>query len=248
MLTVSARPTVSEDTVTQIIEMIRAQGYAPGDRLPSERQLAEQLKVSRTSVRAALGRLMTLGLLEARPGSGTFVKAPNHEVIQAALAPHIFNDAETLRKLFELREIIEVEAAARAAQRATPEQIDLMRHWVEQIATCVTRKDRDGLVRADVEFHRQIVIATGNEVLVNLIDSVAHLLREMRYASTNNPELLPGQRALLAAIETHNSAAARQAMIDHLNTVRAKAETFLSGSSANGGSLEARRLQKKSQP
>jgi GntR family transcriptional repressor for pyruvate dehydrogenase complex len=248
MLSASPRPTISDDALTRIIEMIRAEGYAPGDRLPGERQLAGQLKVSRTSVRTALGRLVTLGLLEARPGSGTFVKAPSHEVILAALAPHIFNDAETLSKLFELREIIEVEATARAAQRATPEHIALMRHWAEQVAVCATRKDRHGLVRADVEFHRQIVIATGNEVLVNLIDSIAHLLREMRYASTNNPELLPGQRVILAAIEAHDSQAARQAMIDHLKTVRAKAETFLSRSSVNGGSTDARRSPRRGKP
>jgi len=227
MLGIAHKLKVSDETVTQIMAMIRSGDYTPGDRLPGERLLAEQLKVSRTSVRAALERLATLGLLEARPGSGTFVKAPSRELILAALTPHLLNDVATLRKLFELREIIEVEAAARAAQRATPEQLVLIRHWAEQVATCAIRKDRDGLVRADVEFHRQIVITAGNDILVDLIDSVAHLLQEMRYASTNNPELLPGQRAVLAAIEAHNPTTARQAMLEHLQAVRAKAETFL---------------------
>jgi len=232
MLTIAQKPKISDETVTRIMAMIRSGDYTPGDRLPGELLLAEQLKVSRTSVRAAMERLATLGLLEARPGSGTFVKAPSRELILAALTPHLLSDVTTLRKLFELREIIEGEAAARAAQRATPDQIALIRHWAERVATCAMRKDRDGLVRADVEFHRQIVITAGNDILVDLIDSVAHLLQEMRYASTSNPELLPGQQAVLAAIEAHNPAAARQAMLEHLQVVRAKAETFLAEKSS----------------
>ncbi|MFN8486787.1 MAG: FadR/GntR family transcriptional regulator [Caldilineaceae bacterium] len=227
MLGIAQKSKVSDETVTQIIELIRQGGYAPGDRLPGERLLAARLKVSRTSVRAALERLTTLGLLAARPGSGTFVKEPKSELLLAALTPHIGNDAVTLRKLFELREIIEGEAAARAAQRATIEEIAAIRYWAEQVATCALRKDREGLVRADVEFHRQIVRAAGNDILVDLIDSIAHLLREMRQVSTNNPELLPGQRAVLAAIEAHNPVLARQAMLDHLQIVRTKAEAFL---------------------
>ncbi|MFN8443941.1 MAG: FadR/GntR family transcriptional regulator [Caldilineaceae bacterium] len=227
MLTPSARNTISDDAVASIIQMVRDKKYAPGDRLPGERQLAEQLKVSRTSIRAALGRLVTLGLLEARAGSGTYVKEPSSEPLLAALAPHVVSDHNTLRNLFELREMIEVEAAGRAAERATLEQIDKMRYWADQVAISAQQKDRPGLVRADVEFHRQIVIATGNPILVDLIDSVADLLREMRYVSTNDPQLLPGQRSVLVAIEARDSQQARQAMINHLQTVRAKAELFL---------------------
>ncbi|MEZ4863150.1 MAG: FadR/GntR family transcriptional regulator [Caldilineaceae bacterium] len=226
MLGSLSRPKVTDETVTRIVEMIRRTGFTPGARLPGERRLAQQLQVSRTSIRAALERLITLGLLEARPGSGTFVKTPSSELVLAALAPHIWQDVATLRRLFELREIIEVEAAARAAARATPAQIAAMRDWAEQVARCATNKDRAGLVRADVEFHRQILVATGNEILVDLIDTLGPLLQELRYASTDNPELLPGQRLVLAAIEAGDAEAARQAMRDHLAVVRAKAETF----------------------
>ena len=109
MLTLSARNSISDDAVATIIQMIREKNYAPGDRLPGERLLADQLGVSRTSIRAALGRLVTQGLLEARAGSGTFVKEPSSEPLLAALAPHVVNDTNTLRNLFELREMIEVE-------------------------------------------------------------------------------------------------------------------------------------------
>jgi GntR family transcriptional repressor for pyruvate dehydrogenase complex len=221
---------VAGETVEQIADMIRTGQYAPGDRLPSERKLAEQLQVSRTSVREALGRLETIGLLESRHGLGTFVKDPSRELLQASLMPHILTDSETLKKLFELREIIEVDAAARAAKRADASQKAIMRRWVEEVETQMARENAAGVVTADVEFHRQIIIATGNDILVDLMDSIVDLLRAMRRDSMNIPELqskiIAGHRAILAAIEAGDSRGARKAMRDHLVTVAARVKTF----------------------
>ncbi|MCW1970445.1 MAG: FadR family transcriptional regulator [Anaerolineae bacterium] len=223
MLISPPRTSVSHDVSGQIIDLVRSGKLIAGDRLPGERQLAEQLNVSRASVRAGVMRLVTMGLLESRPGSGTYVREPGSEGVRDALVQHLSPDPETLRELFELREIIESEAAARAAQRATPEQIERMRRWANEIATAAQRKDREGLAQADVEFHRQIVIATGNEVLLDVIDSIAPSLHDMRYASTDSLELLPGQRLILNAIEQKDSEAARKAMLSHLTIVRKKA-------------------------
>jgi GntR family transcriptional repressor for pyruvate dehydrogenase complex len=136
-------------------------------------------------------------------------------------------NAETLRMLFELREIIEVEAAGRAAERATPEQIAQLRRAAEVIERCVDRRDQDGLVQADMDFHRQIVLATGNAMLVDLVDHVMPLLREMRYASMATLERFPGQQAVLRAIEAHHPQAARKAMRAHLDQVHAKAAGYM---------------------
>src|SRR5258707_5349156 len=124
MLRVAQKSKVSDDVVEWIIDMVRQDKYVPGDQLPSERALAEQLKVSRTSVRDALGQLETMGILEQRAGLGTFIREPTSGVLQASLAPRIFSDPAKLQKLYEVREIIEVEAATRAAERATPAQIE----------------------------------------------------------------------------------------------------------------------------
>lgn len=221
---------VANETVERIADMIRAGKYAPGDRLPSERSLAEQLKVGRTSVREAIRRLETMGLVESRHGLGTFVKDPSREVIQATLFPHSLATQETQEKLFDLREIIEVEAAARAAQRATADQIATMQKWLHRVETSIAREDATGLIVADVEFHRQIIIATGNDILINLMDSIVDLLREMRLDSTKIPQALPeiiaGHRMVMAAIEAHDSEAARQAMRDHLAIIRARVKNF----------------------
>ena len=94
MLYSHQRASVAQETVERIAEMIRDGGYSPGDRLPSERKLAEQLQVGRTSVREAIRQLETIGLLEARHGLGTFVKDPSNEMIQTAFISHLLPDQE----------------------------------------------------------------------------------------------------------------------------------------------------------
>ncbi|HMQ54001.1 MAG TPA: FadR/GntR family transcriptional regulator [Anaerolineae bacterium] len=233
MLVTNHKLTVAEETVKRIADMIQEGDYAPGDRLPGERKMAEQLKVGRTSVREAIRRLETIGLVESRHGLGTYVKAPGSELIQASFIPHLLTDQATLDQLFDLREIIEVEAAARAASRANPDQIATMKKWMKLVESRIAQEDVDGLMVADVGFHRQIIIATGNDILVDLMDSMVDVLRAMRFDSPKIPELLPeiisGHRAIVKAIEAHDSGAARQAMLDHLAGVSRRVKRFWLG-------------------
>jgi GntR family transcriptional repressor for pyruvate dehydrogenase complex len=221
---------VSEDAIQHIVELIHSGEFSPGDRLPGERVLAHQLQVSRTSVREAIRKLETFGLVETRHGIGTFVKEPSRTVIQAALVPYALPDTGTLEKVFELREIVEVEAAGRAARRAAPAHLEAMKRWQEAMESAYAREDIDGMVAADHGFHRQIIVATGNDVLVNLLDSITDLMYDMRRASLSIPALLAGtvsgHRSILAAIEHGDEKAARAAMLDHLNSVRAKMDMF----------------------
>jgi DNA-binding FadR family transcriptional regulator len=225
-----SKVSVSEETVAGIVQMIRDDQYAPGDRLPGERLLSKQLAVGRTSVREAIRHLEALGLLEVRQGLGTFVKDPGARILQTTLAPHIVTDKRQLDELFETREIIEIAAASRAAERADAAQIAAMRRWAQMIETYVARGDAQGIVTADVEFHRQIIAASGNNTLVALMDSIVDLLHDMRYDSGDIPELLPeiisGHRAILAAIEARDSVAARQAMREHLTNVARRVKEF----------------------
>jgi GntR family transcriptional repressor for pyruvate dehydrogenase complex len=230
MIALSQRSRVSDDAVRRIVEMIRSGQYLPGAPLPGERILAEQLGVSRTSVRDAIHRLEAVGLLESRPGLGNFVKEPRHEALQLALAPHILTNQATLRKLFELRQIVEVEAAERAAMRITDAQLEAVRASAEAVEFHIARKDQEGYIAADVQFHRQIIQATDNDVLVSVMDSVAELLREMRFASTAIPDLSPeviaGHRAIVGALMAHDGPAARQAMHNHLVQVASRVEAY----------------------
>jgi GntR family transcriptional repressor for pyruvate dehydrogenase complex len=220
---------VSQEAVAQILNLIQSKHLDPGDRLPGERQLVESLGVSRTSVREALRSLEGMGLIEVRAGVGAFVKHPVSEFVQTALPHPLLVDRETLKKLFDLREIIEAGAVAAAAVKATPDDLKHIRQAVEQMEVCHENQDLDGMVNADIELHRAILVATGNDILVRVMDNIADLLKEMRRASLSITEgvtqTIAGHRAILVALELHQPEAARQAMQAHLRTVSMKIDS-----------------------
>ena len=225
MLRAIEKSRVSQGIVDQLVSLIRSGNFTPGDQLPGERQMAQKLGVSRNSVREALRTLETVGLIEIKPGKGTFVKDPSSEVLRAALVPHLFQDEDTFAKLFELREIIEVEAASRAAERISEEQLEQIGRWLNTMEVSVDNNDLEMALVADVEFHRHVIIATGNDVLIDLMESVVDLLREMRRISPSFVDLLPHSikqhRAILAALKRGDGPAAKEAMHTHLQDVRA---------------------------
>lgn len=222
---------VSQEAVEQIVNLIRNHHLDPGDRLPGERQLVESLGVSRTSVREALRSLEGMGLIEVRAGVGAFVKHPVSDLVQTSLPHPLLVNRETLNKLFQLREIIEVEAVAIAARRATDEDLNQIGRAVMQMEACYANQDLDGMVEADIELHRAILVATGNDILVRVVDNIADLLKEMRRASLTISEGVPstiaGHRAILAALKVRQPEAARQAMQDHLRKVFMKVQPYL---------------------
>lgn len=217
---------VSTEAVGQIVNFIRSRQLGPGDRLPSERRLAKDLGISRASVREALHSLAGTGLIEIRAGVGAFVQHPVSEFIGTALPPRLLANREILEKLFELRQIIETGAVAIAALKATPADLDLIRRAVEQMEACEAQRDLEGMVEADIELHRAILVATGNDILVHLMDNVADLLREVRRLSVSISEdvhlALESHRAILQALEQHQPEEARQAMLVHLQNVAKK--------------------------
>lgn len=220
---------VSQGAVKQIVNLIRSHRLNPGDRLPGERQLVESLSVSRASVREALRSLEGMGLIEVRAGVGTFVKHPISEFVETTLPHPLLLNREMLTKLFELRELIETGAAAMAASRATDDDIDKIREAVEHVETCYEKRDLHSMVEADIALHRAILIATGNDILVQVMDNMSGILWEMRRASLSIVEgvtqTMAGHRAILVALEQHQPEVARKAMQEHLRVVAAKFES-----------------------
>ena len=217
---------VSQEAVQQIVTLIRSRQLNPGDRLPGERQLVGSLGVSRTSVREALRSLEGMGLIEVRAGVGAFVKHPVSDFVEAALPHPLLMDRETLKKLFDLREIIETGAVATAANKATAEDLRQIRQAVERMETCYANNDLQGMVDADTDLHRVILVATNNDILVRVMDNIADLLKEMRRASLSIREgvkqTIAGHRAILAALEQREPETASQAMAAHLKSVSMK--------------------------
>jgi GntR family transcriptional regulator, transcriptional repressor for pyruvate dehydrogenase complex len=214
---------IYQEIVRQVKGMIAEGRLKSGDQLPPERDLAEKFVVSRTSVREALRALESLGLVEIRPGEGTFVREVSVESLIEPLALVMLSQREALGELFEARQLIEPALAALAARRATPEDVQEMERILEAQAKEVAA-GRTGLEQ-DAQFHSAIGAAAHNRAITRIAHAVMDLLRQSREDSLNTPgrpdRSHNDHRRLLAAIRGRDENAARQAMIDHLEAVEA---------------------------
>lgn len=213
-------PSLVEKVCERLADLIRAQ--SPGDNafLPTERDLSAQLGVSRSVVREATKRLEQQGLLEIRQGLGIRSVNRLHKPLSDALHLLVPNEMERLRQLVELRLIVEPENARLAAERATPEQLAALAAAHDHLITAETPSDS---VAADMEFHRLLAVASGNQISGLLLHSLSDLLE----ASLNHgyrrvtPKLAIQQHAaILAALEKRDPAAAARATTRHLLSAR----------------------------
>lgn len=124
---------VHEAVRERISELVREGGYQAGDRLPSERQLAESLRVSRVVVREALKVLEALGMVEIRQGSGTYVVNPRRDPVAAALVAGATIDLAFIRHLIDVRAALDIKAAELAAERATARDLAKLRSVLREL-------------------------------------------------------------------------------------------------------------------
>jgi GntR family transcriptional repressor for pyruvate dehydrogenase complex len=216
-----------EQIVQQIEQRILSGQLKVGDRLPPERELAEQFGVSRTAVREAVKALHEKGLLQIQPGRGTFIANGATRVVRHSFDMMMRSGRSNgLANLVEVREILEPEIAALAAARAHEEHIGAMRQAVVTMDGALT--DPKAFIEADLDFHLALAEATQNMIILSLIDSVVDLLCEQRariFRVDGGPQR--GQihhRRILAAVVKHDPEAARQAMRAHLHQVREDSE------------------------
>jgi DNA-binding FadR family transcriptional regulator len=211
---------LTEQVSRQLLEAIVAGHYAPGDRLPSERNLAQVFNTSRVVVREALSSLVAKGIVDVRQGQGTTVNPVdewNTLDPDVLILVHGDNVSEAL---VEVRRIVEPELAALAAERITPDELEKLRA-VSELPEDDTVEQH---VERDTHFHLCIAQATHNPVLLIMISSITQLLRESRRRTFAVPGELAKARtwhhAIFAAIEEGNPDAARDAMAAHLEQVK----------------------------
>lgn len=212
-----------EKIVEQIENRIVAGSLKIGEQLPAERELAEQFAVSRTVVREAVKALRGKGLVEIRPGRGTFVANATPTALRQSLDLLIkFGPAGTSKDLMEVREILEPEIAALSAIRINSEFIAAMQEAVNIMETALDNPE--AFVEADLDFHLALAESTQNSIIPLLVDSIVDLLREDRKRTGMVPGgLQRGQahhKEILEAVIDHDPVAARNAMYRHLQQVR----------------------------
>ena len=207
--------------VAKQIERLILKKLRPGDKLPSERELAEMLDVSRSSIRDAIRSLELMGMVEPRQGAGTIVRELSSESMVNPIASAIKRKEDLIAELLDFRKMLEPSLAARAALRASPDEISEM----EEILERQDKKLRAGesAIAEDSEFHYAIALASGNTVVLKVLDTLMDLLRDSRERSLQiegRPEKsLAGHRRVLSAIRRHSSEAARAAMLQHIEKV-----------------------------
>jgi len=213
------KPTLTDRLAQRLIEEIRSGALQPGQQLPTGLELSKRFGVSLSVVREAISTLKAEGMVQTRQGAGAFVSANTvrpFRLSQPQAAP------VGAQKLFELRTGVEMQAAALAAQRATPPQV----RAIEQAYAAMEAEiaaGGDG-VAADVLFHRRIAEASGNELFSKFLDFLSDHIRgtilESREGEAwpmHRDEVMAEHRALLQAIRARNPDAARDAAQAHMD-------------------------------
>jgi len=237
MFTPVNRSRASGEIVTQIERAIFDGVYSPGERLRSERELAEQFKVSRITVRDALRVLEARGLIRVKVGAsgGAFVTATNLDQVVGSISTMVKLRRMTLSELAEARTIVESAAAERAASRADAAAIARLGEMVERSRDVV----RDGLPHTEVsmDFHVGVAEASGNELLSATVrayrDLLMQTLHDMRDPSSAR-ETQKWHEDILDAIRAHDPDATRKLMQDHLIDFERRIRAYLQTKESEG--------------
>jgi Transcriptional regulators len=164
--------------------------FLPGDRIPSEMQLAKDLKVSRTSIREAVRLLIAKGILEIQRGKGTFVTASPSATDDLLNISAIEDHRLLVRDWFEFRLILEPESARLATARASAEELDMIEHY--ERLSFANMGESDIFYEADTQLHIAIAKATHNQVIERLVpflqDSVAEARQRSYYIGKDSPD------------------------------------------------------------
>jgi len=223
MLRAIKKTRIHEEVFSQIQELIKDGRFKARDQLPSERELAETFKVSRTSVREALRTLESQGLIVSRSGMGNFVVDLPVESLVGPLARLLIDEKKALADVFEMRKLIEPHIAALAAERATKSDIAQLKKIVAKQGEAVSRGTTG--VEADAEFHFTIGRATRNQALQKLVSGLMELLSRSREDSLQTDvrrnASIDAHRRIIAAIEKHDKNKARGEMLRHVTEVEA---------------------------
>lgn len=215
---------IYEEIVEQIKDMIARGQLNPGDKLIPERELAERLQVGRSAVREAYRSLEAIGIIEIKPGEGTFVREMGTKSMTDIMSMAILTGKDTIFELLELRKIVEVEATALAAARRTEGDLRNIRTWLDQMKKDLDSGNLGDL--ADMKFHFALADAAHNSLLIRLMNSISETMkkemknvREKLYITPGTPQRLFEQHQVIyAAILKGNVHEARKAMFDHLDS------------------------------
>ncbi|WP_224752585.1 FadR/GntR family transcriptional regulator [Metabacillus arenae] len=219
---------VSQKISRELLVMIENGKFPPGSKLPTELELAELFGVSRMPIREALSVLRAMGLISSQQGGGSYVE----EIIPSSLSQHFHiqkAEGESIQHLFEMRKILEPEAAFLAASRRTANELERMREVLKWMEEDFIVKEKTGR-EADFEFHRTIIQATHNSVMILMLENLSTLYNKVLEITLKQNVGLARKREIVykehenifLAIEAEEPELAKVQSIIHLKNVERK--------------------------
>jgi GntR family transcriptional repressor for pyruvate dehydrogenase complex len=214
----------SESNVTQVarrfLEYFASGQIEPGTRLPPERALASSLGIGRSAVREALAALEIMGIVVTRPGSGTYLRGMDSELLPQTLSWGLMLGEPKTRELIEIRRVLECEASRLCASKIDEAGLERLQGYLQGM-----RDNLDNLeafVDADLHFHLEIATAAGNDVLLELLQSIRSLLRVWVERALHDKQggilALEEHTRVFEAIRERDPEGAAEAMAAHMET------------------------------
>lgn len=219
--------TASDDTLyvrvaNYIRSLIESEDLGPGDRLPTERQLAEVLGVSRVPIREAIRTLSAQGIIEVRRGQGMFVASKGIEATMDQLTSALSRQRNTFTDLFAVRRLVEPASAQWAASRVDDEGVAHLQTIIDKMSVAANAEPPDlaTMAELDARLHIEIAVCSDNAVLVRIMQAIqdwhrAQLETSLRYDGRVK-ETLQDHRRIVSAIAERDPVAAGLAMADHV--------------------------------
>lgn len=224
---------ISEQVVQKLLVLIQSSGLQSGQRLPAERALAEQMGVSRTSLREAIQQLSSQGILVSKVGAGTYLQTELNQWSQRAVDPLVMlmtADHKYRYDTLEARQALESSTAWHAAVRATQQDKDKIRSCFDRLIDFQQINDPDQSARADAQFHLAIAEASHNLVLVQVMRSLFDLVFSTVFENRRSiflhdsplavSNLNRQHQELMQAIVDGDAPRAQNAIVEHLQYVR----------------------------
>ncbi|MGW3950252.1 FadR/GntR family transcriptional regulator [Streptomyces sp. NPDC004752] len=203
----------------RLLEYLLSGEVTPGQRIPSERQLAETLATGRSTVREAIKSLSLLGLLEQRVGDGTYLSRSTSDLLPQVIEWGMLLGEKRLEDLLEARYYLEIQLAGWAAERRTEQQLERLRELAGRMRDA--GDDFDAYVAADIAFHLQVAEASGNGILTSVLTNIQSLLQawasRVIHAAGETKTSLAMHEPVLKAVEERDADAAREAMRAHMD-------------------------------
>ena len=240
------REPLATEIARRLVEFFLSGELAPGDQIPSERQLAEAFGVGRSAMREALKALTLLGLLDVRHGDGTYLRRADATLLPNVIEWGLLLGEQRTMDLVEARRKIEAIIAGLAAERRGPQDIDDLRRLLERMAD--RNGDRAGFVDADVAFHLRLAETARNTALREILSSIQALLRAWIgrvIAAAESTEVSYREHVpIVDAVERGDPAAAAATMEAHMTSASERLRVALAaggrddGTTATGGRVE----------